>query len=93
MSVQENIDQKLQDVMEWANWKISEGKEPPWSWYQFMKLRESIEAIRTGVMHIPMEDLQESVSPAETAHQPAASIVQLDTARRHRDNETPQQPR
>ena len=77
------IDQKLDEIYDWANQKVAGGKEPPWSWYQFMKLKEAIEAIRTGVTHIPTEYLQQSDESLETAHQPQALVLQLDNARRH----------
>lgn len=86
MDSQTDINRKLDDVLEWANQKLADGQEPPWSWYQFMKLRESIEAIRTGVMVAAIsENSPQSVERPASAHPPKACIVPLDTARHHPD--------
>jgi len=90
----DKIDNQLQNILDWTNQKLATGEEPPWSWYQFMKLREAIEAIRTGSLYIPIEeDSQESVERQETGHQPKGCIVPINSARRHPDNADPQQPR
>ena len=45
----ENTDEKaahqLRDVRQWAQAKIDSGQEPPWSWFQYMKLIETIDTI------------------------------------------------
>lgn len=49
----------LERVREWAAQKLSMGKEPPWSWYQLMKLSEAIDAILAGMASTrPTADLQ-----------------------------------
>ncbi len=35
----------LQAVKDWAKAKIATRQEPPWAWYQYMKLCETIDAI------------------------------------------------
>ena len=40
---------ELQRVLDWANEKLATGDEPPWAWYQYMKLRETLEAIISGM--------------------------------------------
>ena len=42
------IDDCLVEVRDWANNKIETGREPPWAWYQYMKLVEAVESIRHG---------------------------------------------
>jgi hypothetical protein len=37
--------EELQRLRNWAEAKIAAGQEPPWAWYQFMKLREAVDAI------------------------------------------------
>jgi hypothetical protein len=37
--------QELQRLRTWADTKIAAGQEPQWAWYQFMKLREALDAI------------------------------------------------
>ena len=52
---------ELERVRDWAIARIAEGSEPPWSWYQLMKLREAVEAILAGMaVTQPMEDSRES---------------------------------
>jgi len=36
---------QLQEVREWAKTKIASGAEPPWAWFQYMKLVETLDAI------------------------------------------------
>jgi hypothetical protein len=38
----------LEHVRCWAKAKIDTGNEPPWAWYQYMKLVETIDAIVEG---------------------------------------------
>jgi len=39
---------ELRRVRHWAHEKIDAGSEPPWAWYQYMKLIETIDAIFQG---------------------------------------------
>lgn len=41
--------EELQKIRGWADDKIATGIEPPWSWYQLMKLREALDAILSGM--------------------------------------------
>lgn len=36
---------QLQRLVDWAHEKIKGGNEPPWAWYQYMKLIETATAI------------------------------------------------
>lgn len=38
----------LEKMREWASAKLATGQEPPWAWYQYMKLRETLDAIIDG---------------------------------------------
>lgn len=40
--------QELENVRVWADEKLATGQEPPWAWYQYMKLRETLDAILAG---------------------------------------------
>ena len=40
---------ELQKVLDWTYDKLATGAEPPWAWYQYMKLRETLEAIISGM--------------------------------------------
>ena len=37
---------ELQKMRDWADAKIAGGQEPPWAWYQYMKLRETLDRLR-----------------------------------------------
>lgn len=39
----------LEHMRAWADEKIAGGAEPPWAWYQYMKLRETLDAILDGM--------------------------------------------
>ncbi len=41
--------EELQKVREWAERKIAQGSEPPWAWFQYMKLVETIRALEAGM--------------------------------------------
>lgn len=43
---------ELDFVLQWAKLKLQAGQEPPWAWYQYMKLVEAIEAIQKGNLQV-----------------------------------------
>jgi hypothetical protein len=47
---------RLSEIKEWAVRKIQGGSEPPWAWYQYMKLIESIDAIVGGMESVVTTD-------------------------------------
>ena len=51
----------LEKVLAWANHKLAAGQEPPWAWYQYMKLRETIEEILAGMDAVTTDHSQQSV--------------------------------
>lgn len=51
---------ELQKVRDWANEKISGGQEPPWAWYQYMKLVETVDAILHGMAATTTASSQQS---------------------------------
>jgi hypothetical protein len=51
---------ELSRARQWAQSKIDAGSEPPWAWYQYMKLIESIDAILAGMAVITTENSQQS---------------------------------
>lgn len=50
----------LKRVRQFAQEKILAGSEPPWAWYQYMKLTEAIDAILDGMSVTTTENLQQS---------------------------------
>jgi hypothetical protein len=58
---------ELQRVRQWADDRIETGEEPPWSWFQLMKLRENLDAIigsmlSTTTLKLATEDGEAIVS-------------------------------
>jgi len=47
---------ELKRVRKWAQEKIKEGTEPPWAWYQYMKLIETADAILEGIRSTTTEN-------------------------------------
>lgn len=43
------MEKELEKVREWAKEKIASGQEPPWAWYQYMKLIDAADAILNGM--------------------------------------------
>lgn len=41
--------EQLQQMRDWADGKITTGAEPPWSWFQYMKLREVLDQVIAGM--------------------------------------------
>lgn len=39
------MDKQLEEIRNWAKAKIDAGQEPPWAWFQYMKLIETVDAI------------------------------------------------
>ncbi len=83
----------LERVRDWAMEKIATGAEPPWSWYQLMKLREAIEAILAGmVVTQPMANSPESASRSGTGLRLVGAVDRQDNAQRHPDQSPIQLP-
>jgi hypothetical protein len=81
------MDNKLRDVRDWAKSKIATGIEPPWAWYQYMKLIETVDAILGGEKTaIPMENSRQSDMRSETHLQLVDSKYQQDTSQSHPDD-------
>lgn len=86
----QDIRAELERVLTWANAKLAAGQEPPWAWYQYMKLRETLEAILAGMEATTMEHspqlgrpqgkylrLVDSTDPPDSApHRPAGLPTQ-----------------
>jgi len=46
--MERRIDRCLALCRGWAEGRIASGNEPPWAWYQYMKLIETVTAIQTS---------------------------------------------
>ncbi len=77
--------EELQRVRDWAQQKLAQGEEPPWAWFQFMKLREVLDQMLAG-----MDATQTASSLEFEQHRGkhlrlVGSTDQQDTAQRHSD--------
>ena len=80
---------ELERVHAWATAKIATGEEPPWAWYQFMKLREALDAILTGMDAVKPQtesSPQEVQRPGKHLRLVEATYSQ-DTAQLHQSDE------
>jgi len=75
---------ELQRVLDWANDKLATGAEPPWAWYQYMKLRETLEAILAGLdtTSPQTESSPQSEAPSAGGLRLVVSNAQPDSAQR-----------
>lgn len=75
--------EELQRVRDWADEKIATGVEPPWAWFQFMKLREVLDEILAGQAAVKTESLRQSESRSESGPRLAVSNTQPSSAPHH----------
>jgi hypothetical protein len=75
---------ELERVLDWANDKLATGAEPPWAWYQYMKLRETLEAILAGIEAASpqTESSPQSEAPLAGGLRLVVSNAQPDSAQR-----------
>jgi hypothetical protein len=80
---------ELERVREWALAKIATGDEPPWSWYQHMKLREALDAILAGMDAITprTENSPQEVPRPGTQFRLVGATFSQDTVRHHPSDE------
>jgi hypothetical protein len=74
---------ELNTLREWAHNKIDAGSEPPWAWYQYMKLIEAIDAILGGMAVTTTENSQQPAEHPERRLQLVGTTGRKDTSRRH----------
>jgi hypothetical protein len=85
---------ELEQVREWALQKIATGEEPPWAWYQYMKLRETLDAILAGMDAVtPQTENSPQEAPRRgTRPRLVETTCSPDTAQHHRADERVQLP-
>lgn len=82
-----NIDDKLQEVLAWANEKLNSGQEPPWAWEQYNQLRKSLLGILDGRRStISLQDSLKLQEHQGSDRPQSDCIVPLESARRRRDS-------
>lgn len=74
---------KLEEVREWAKSKIASGAEPPWSWYQLMKLIEAVDTILEGQACITTENSQRVEARPGKHLRPVDSTYPRDSVQLH----------
>jgi hypothetical protein len=90
---EKEIEKKLVDVYEWAKGKIQGGAEPPWAWYQYMKLIETLEAILSAKKAtVTRENSQQSDQHSGSFLRLVDSKSQPDTFPPRPNTEKPQMP-
>lgn len=67
-------------IREWAQEKIKAGSEPPWAWYQYMKLVEAAGAILEGITIVTTESSQQSESQQGTQPRLVEATYRKDTS-------------
>jgi hypothetical protein len=73
---------ELKRLRQWAQEKIDAGSEPPWAWYQYMKLIETADAILAGMAVTTTENLPQSAERPERRLQLVADTSPKDTVQR-----------
>lgn len=73
----------MRELRGWADQKIQGGEEPPWAWYQYMKLIETIDTISEALGVTATENSRELVSHQEMPNQPAETNCRLSTSQLH----------
>ena len=74
---------ELEIIREWADAKIASGQEPPWAWFQYMKLRETLDAILAGMDSVTTENSQQSAEQPGKHLQLVEATDPQDNAQRH----------
>lgn len=75
--------QHLREVRQWAKAKIDGGQEPPWAWYQYMKLLETIDAILGASAAVTTENSRQSEVQLGAHLRLVDSKYQQDSAQPH----------
>ena len=84
--------EELEKVRQWADAKISTGEEPPWAWFQYMKLREVLDQLLTGMAATQTESSPQPTERSGSGPRLAVSNTQPSSAQRHQQVVVPQLP-
>lgn len=93
--MEKHVDKCLALLRKWAEGRVATGGEPPWAWYQYMKLIEAVAAIQTGRATVtPSTAGSLAVGPAASAEpRPKADeVADIDMQRRRRRRRDPPLP-
>jgi len=89
--MERRIDRCLELCRHWAEGRVATGNEPPWAWYQYMKLIETVSAIQTSRAAASPAGggtlaLRERLTPSHPKTDPVADIG-AQRRRRNRDDD------
>jgi hypothetical protein len=83
---------ELKRVRQWAKEKIDAGSEPPWAWYQYMKLIESVDSVLDGIDATTTENSQLSATRSDVRLQLVGSKNRQGTSQRRPSRQKVQMP-
>lgn len=83
---------ELMRIREWAHDKIDAGSEPPWAWYQYMKLVETVDTILEGMDVTTTESSQQSDQRQERRLRLVDSKCRQDASPHHPSDSKIQMP-
>jgi hypothetical protein len=92
--MERRIDRCLQLLRNWAEKRVATGTEPPWAWYQYMKLIETVSAIQGGRAAVA-QTTSGSLGvrgPTETPGPTENGVADIGTRRRRRRRDDPPLP-
>lgn len=92
--MERQIDKSLAVLRNWAEKRVASGAEPPWAWYQYMKLIETVAAIQSGRAAVTPATVGSLAvrAPAAAPRPKAGAVADIDTRRRRRRREDPPLP-
>ena len=94
--MERRIDRCLELCRHWAEGRVATGNEPPWAWYQYMKLIETVSAIQTSRAAASPAGggtlaIRERLAPSHPKTDPVADIG-AQRRRRNRDDDDGEPP-
>jgi hypothetical protein len=94
LDMERRIDRCLALCRNWAEDRVASGDEPPWAWYQYMKLIETVTAIQSGRAAVSTGEPVRMRAPAPVAASERDAITDIGAQRRkrRRDDEDDDDP-
>jgi hypothetical protein len=92
--MERRIDRCLELCLHWAESRVATGNEPPWAWYQYMKLIETVEAIQTSrAAASPSAGATRAARQRSAASGPKTErVADIGTQRRRRRRDDDEEP-
>ncbi len=93
MVMEKGIDRCLGILRKWAEARIATGNEPPWAWFQYMKLIETVAAIQIGRAAVTPTTGGSSMAMQQPGRAPKRDgVATIGKGRRRRRDEEPPLP-